>query len=98
LLYRPPLSAAATTRLAAMRDSNDGFEIARIDLQLRGPGEVLGIRQTGLLGLRVADLVRDQRLMPLVRDLADQLLRGHPDAVAGLTRRWIGEATRFGQV
>jgi ATP-dependent DNA helicase RecG len=98
LLYRPPLSAAATTRLAAMRDSNDGFEIARTDLQLRGPGEVLGIRQTGLLGLKVADLVRDQPLMPLVRDLADQLLQRHPDTVAELTRRWIGEATRYGQV
>ena len=98
LLYRPPLSAAATTRLAAMRDSNDGFEIARTDLQLRGPGEVLGIRQTGLLGLKVADLVRDQQLMPLVRELADELLRGHPETVAALTRRWIGEAARYGQV
>jgi ATP-dependent DNA helicase RecG len=75
LLYRPPLSPAATTRLAALRDSNDGFEIARTDLQLRGPGEVLGIRQTGLLALKVADLVRDQHLMPLVRALADRLLQ-----------------------
>jgi ATP-dependent DNA helicase RecG len=98
LLYRPPLSAQATTRLAAMRDSNDGFEIARTDLQLRGPGEVLGIRQTGLLGLKVADLVRDQQLMPLVRELADLLLQSHPDAVAALTRRWVGAAARYGQV
>jgi ATP-dependent DNA helicase RecG len=98
LLYRPPLSAAATTRLAAMRDTSDGFEIARTDLQLRGPGEVLGIRQTGLLGLKVADLVRDQQLMPLVRDLADQLLQAHPGAVAALIRRWVGESVRYGQV
>jgi ATP-dependent DNA helicase RecG len=98
LLYRPPLSATATTRLAAMRDSNDGFEIARTDLELRGPGEVLGIRQTGLLGLKVADLVRDQQLMPLVRELADQMLTRHPESVAALTRRWIGTATRYGQV
>jgi ATP-dependent DNA helicase RecG len=98
LLYRPPLSPAATTRLAAMRDTNDGFEIARIDLQLRGPGEVLGIRQTGLLGLKVADLMRDQPLMPLVRELADELLHGDPATVAALTRRWIGAATRYGQV
>ena len=98
LLYRPPLSATATTRLAAMRDTNDGFEIARTDLQLRGPGEVLGIRQTGLLGLKVADLVRDQQLMPLVRELADQLLQSHPDVVAALTRRWVGASTRYGQV
>jgi ATP-dependent DNA helicase RecG len=98
LLYRPPLSETATTRLAAMRDSNDGFEIARTDLQLRGPGEVLGIRQTGLLGLKVADLVRDQRLMPLVRELADRLLQAHPESVAALTRRWVGESVRYGQV
>ncbi|NGX17458.1 ATP-dependent DNA helicase RecG [Wenzhouxiangella sp. XN24] len=98
LLYRPPLSAIATTRLAAMRDTNDGFEIARTDLELRGPGEVLGIRQTGLLGLKVADLVRDQHLMPAVRELADQMLRGPTEAVAALTRRWIGAATRYGQV
>jgi ATP-dependent DNA helicase RecG len=98
LLYRPPLSAAATTRLAAMRDSNDGFEIARTDLELRGPGEVLGIRQTGLLGLKIADLVRDQHLMPLVRELADRLLQSYPDAVAALIRRWVGVATRYGQV
>jgi ATP-dependent DNA helicase RecG len=98
LLYRPPLSAQATTRLAAMRDSNDGFEIARTDLELRGPGEVLGIRQTGLLGLKVADLVRDQQLMPLVRELADLLPQAHPDAVAALTRRWVGAAARYGQV
>jgi ATP-dependent DNA helicase RecG len=98
LLYRPPLSPAATTRLAAMRDTHDGFEIARTDLELRGPGEVLGVRQTGLLALKVADLVRDQALMPLVRELADRLLQRHPDSVAALTRRWIGAATRYGQV
>ena len=98
LLYRPPLSEAATARLAAMRDTRDGFEIARIDLELRGPGEVLGIRQTGLLALRAADLARDQALLPLVRELADLLLQRHPDRVAALTRRWIGEGARYGQV
>ena len=98
LLYKPPLSPAATTRLAAMRETNDGFRIARTDLELRGPGEVLGVRQTGLLALKVADLARDAELMPLVRELADALLQKHPDAVVGLTRRWIGAATRYGQV
>jgi ATP-dependent DNA helicase RecG len=98
LLYKPPLSPAATTRLAAMRETNDGFRIARTDLELRGPGEVLGVRQTGLLALKVADLARDAELMPLVRELADVLLQRHPQAVAGLTRRWIGAATRYGQV
>jgi ATP-dependent DNA helicase RecG len=98
LLYRPPLSPAATTRLAAMRETNDGFRIARTDLELRGPGEVLGVRQTGLLSFKAADLARDEQLMPLVRELADTLLQRHPDAVAGLTRRWIGGAARYGQV
>ncbi|NHA13668.1 ATP-dependent DNA helicase RecG [Thioalkalivibrio sp. XN279] len=98
LLYKPPLSPAATTRLAAMRETNDGFRIARTDLELRGPGEVLGVRQTGLLALKVADLARDAALMPQVRELADALLQRHPETVAGLERRWIGAATRYGQV
>ena len=98
LLYKPPLSPTATTRLAAMRETNDGFRIARTDLELRGPGEVLGVRQTGLLSFKAADLGRDQALMPLVRELADALLQRHPDAVAALTTRWIGVATRYGQV
>jgi ATP-dependent DNA helicase RecG len=98
LMYKPPLSETATVRLAAMRETNDGFRIARTDLELRGPGEVLGVRQTGLLSFKAADLARDQSLMPLVRELADELLQRHPEAVAGLTRRWIGVATRYGQV
>ena len=64
LLYRGPLSELARARLAAIRDSNDGFEIAQRDLELRGPGELLGTRQTGLAQLRVADLVRDADLLP----------------------------------
>lgn len=98
LMYRAPLSAAATARLAALRRTNDGFEIARIDLELRGPGELLGVRQTGLLALKVADLVRDQQLMPLVRALADRLLEHHPEAASAIIRRWVGAAVRYGRV
>ncbi len=98
LMYHPPLSDTARARLAAMRETNDGFEIARRDLELRGPGEVLGTRQTGLLAMRVADLVRDQDMMPDVRRLADRLLDEDPEAVDALIRRWVGDSDRYGRV
>ena len=98
LMYHPPLSGAARARLAAMRETHDGFEIARRDLELRGPGEVLGTRQTGLLNMRVADLVRDQDLMPRVRKIADTLLEEHPSAARRIIQRWIGESARYGRV
>ena len=98
LMYRSPLSEAARTRLSVMRATNDGFEVARQDLELRGPGEVLGTKQTGLLNFRVADLVRDQDLMPAVRALADRLLERDPDTAQALAARWIGEGARYGRV
>ncbi len=98
LLYRPPLSPIAHSRLAVLRECNDGFEIARRDLELRGPGEVLGTRQTGEQTLRVADLLRDQDLLNAVRHTADALLRDHPDRVEPLIRRWIGGSARYGEV
>jgi ATP-dependent DNA helicase RecG len=98
LLYRPPLSETARARLAVLRECNDGFEIARRDLELRGPGEVLGTRQTGEQTLRVADLLRDQDLLNTVRYAADQLLRDAPDCVEPLIRRWIGAGARYGEV
>jgi len=98
LLYRPPLSQIAWSRLAVLRECNDGFEIARRDLELRGPGEVLGTRQTGEQTLRVADLLRDQDLLNAVRYTADALLRDHPDRVEPLIRRWIGGGARYGEV
>lgn len=98
LLYRPPLSETARARLAVLRECNDGFEIARRDLELRGPGEVLGTRQTGEQTLRVADLLRDQDLLNAVRYAADQLLRDAPDCVEPLIRRWIGAGARYGEV
>jgi len=98
LLYRAPLSQLARERLATLRDSNDGFEIARKDLELRGPGELLGTRQTGLAELRVADLIRDADLLPKVRELAEHLLRDNDVAVAPLRERWIGGAEEYGRV
>ena len=98
LLYRAPLSEMARQRLAAIRESNDGFVIASRDLELRGPGELLGTRQTGLAAMRVADLVRDADLLPAVQRAAETLLTRHPSHIAPLTRRWIGAAERFGRV
>jgi ATP-dependent DNA helicase RecG len=98
LLYRAPLSPAARARLKAIRESNDGFEIARRDLELRGPGELLGTRQTGLAQLRVADLMRDADLLPRVQAAAERLLASQPDNIAALTARWIGGGERYGRV
>lgn len=98
LLYRAPLSEQARARLAVLRDTTDGFEIARRDLELRGPGEVLGTRQTGLLSLRIADLLRDQDLLPRVERAAEQLLTQYPEHAAPLIARWLGDAGRYGEV
>jgi ATP-dependent DNA helicase RecG len=98
LLYRSPLSPLARSRLAAIRDSNDGFAIARRDLELRGAGELLGRRQTGLAQLRIADLVRDADLLDEVRSLAAALLESSPQRVAALRSRWIGEREQYGRV
>ncbi len=98
LLYHPPLGGAAQERLAVMRETNDGFEIARRDLAIRGPGEVLGTRQTGEMQFRIADLLRDQDLVPGVQALADRLLAEHPDVVAPLVRRWIGHKVQYADV
>lgn len=98
LLYRAPLSAMAKRRIGVLRNTNDGFEVAQHDLELRGPGEVLGTRQTGLMQLRVADLIRDASLAPTVQEIAAQLLNNAPDATNALIRRWIGAGSRFGRV
>jgi ATP-dependent DNA helicase RecG len=98
LLYRSPLSQMARARLAAIRDSNDGFRIARRDLELRGPGELLGRRQTGLAQLRVADLSRDADMLDEVRATAAQMLDVMPERVVALRTRWIGEREQYGRV
>ena len=98
LLYGGKLSEMARARLAAIRETNDGFVIARRDLELRGPGELLGTRQTGLAEMRVADLMRDSDLLPAVQAAAEVLLRNNSDAVQGLTRRWVGGGERYGRI
>jgi ATP-dependent DNA helicase RecG len=95
LLYHPPLGGVAQERLAVIRESTDGFEIARRDLEIRGPGEVLGTRQTGEMQFRVADLMRDQDLVPQAQALADRLLRENRNAAEPLVRRWVGQRVRY---
>ena len=85
----------ARQRLATMRETNDGFVIAEKDLELRGPGELLGTRQTGLAVFRVADLARDADLLPRVRELADRLLADSPDVADRVIARWVGGAARY---
>ena len=93
LLYRPPLTDVARERLNVLRSTNDGFVVAQKDLELRGPGEVLGTRQTGIEQLRVADLMRDADLLPDVIEISEQLLAKSPAASDALIRRWSrGEA------
>jgi ATP-dependent DNA helicase RecG len=98
LLYRAPLGALSRARLNAIRETNDGFVIAQRDLELRGPGELLGTRQTGLARMRVADLVRDHDLLPRVQQAAELILAQHPDRIEPLTTRWIGSDDKYGRI
>ncbi|MBD1550083.1 ATP-dependent DNA helicase RecG [Pseudomonas typographi] len=98
LMYHPPLSQIGRERLGIMRETNDGFVIAEKDLELRGPGEMLGTRQTGLLQFKVADLMRDADLLPSVRDAAQALLARWPGHVSPLMHRWLRHGQQYGQV
>ena len=98
LLYGTPLSQHARERLRILRQTNDGFVIAERDLQLRGPGEVLGTRQTGDINLRIADLQRDAGLLGSVQRGAATLMAEYPQAITPLIQRWLGHATRYGEV
>lgn len=95
LLYKKPLSAMARQRLDVLRKTNDGFVIAEKDLELRGPGEVLGTRQTGQLCLRIADISRDAHLLPRVQRAGAVMLRDHRDLTRQLVDRWIGEKAQY---
>tara|TARA_R110002110_G_scaffold4596_1_gene23359 strand:+ start:5852 stop:7927 length:2076 start_codon:yes stop_codon:yes gene_type:complete len=97
LMYHPPLSANGKARLQALRDSQDGFVIAEKDLEIRGPGEVLGTRQTGMMQFRLADFERDKGWIEPVREMAPGLMQ-HPQLVQALIRRWLGEKLRYGDV
>jgi ATP-dependent DNA helicase RecG len=98
LLYKPPLGRIAKERLAVLRDTNDGFVVAQRDLELRGPGEMLGTRQTGLPDYRVANLVRDAELMPQVQITAEAIRKSSTERAAAIVRRWLGDAGRYGKV
>jgi ATP-dependent DNA helicase RecG len=98
LLYHPPLSQIGRERLGIMRETCDGFIIAEKDLELRGPGEMLGTRQTGLLQFKVADLMRDADLLPAVRDAAQALQEQWPQHVSPLLERWLRHGQQYGQV
>ena len=95
LLFQPPLSRLARARIEVMRETADGFRIAERDLELRGPGELLGTRQAGQLAFRVADVVRDAHLLPSVQRIGETLLRDHPDPAERVIARWIGAAARY---
>jgi ATP-dependent DNA helicase RecG len=98
LLYKPPLSDVAKQRLQVMRETTDGFVVAQKDLELRGPGEVLGTRQTGEFALRVANLIDDADLLPTVILVSDALQRECPERVAPLVRRWIKTGVEYANV
>jgi ATP-dependent DNA helicase RecG len=97
-LFKSPLSAQGKARLGALRESSDGFLIADRDLELRGPGELMGTRQTGMTDYRVADLLLHGDLVERVRSVAALIADEYPDRVDPLIRRWMGTAERFATV
>ena len=98
LMYHAPLSQNGQQRLSVMRETTDGFVIAQKDLELRGPGEVLGTRQTGEMQLRIADLMRDQMLLPRAQEVAETLISEYPHHTDLLVRRWLGNKTQYADV
>ena len=98
LMYQPPLSEHARQRLTVLRRTVDGFEIARKDLEMRGPGELLGTRQTGIEQFRIADLMRDHQLLARVQKAARILLRDYPEQTDAIIRRWTAPTEDYAQV
>jgi ATP-dependent DNA helicase RecG len=97
LLYSSPISANGSARLKTMRETNDGFVIAEKDLELRGPGELLGTRQTGDMQLQIADLQRDAHLLPQIKQAAELLIKKYPQSVDPLIDRWLGNNQQYAQ-
>jgi ATP-dependent DNA helicase RecG len=95
LMYKSPLSKTATKRLNVLRESNDGFFIAEKDLEIRGPGEVLGTKQTGLADLKIADLARDAELIPEIQQQAYLIAKQYPDVVQALINRWLVNKEKY---
>ncbi|MDD1629723.1 MAG: ATP-dependent DNA helicase RecG [Methylococcaceae bacterium] len=98
LMYQAPLSDTARQRLGILRDSNDGFIIAEKDLELRGPGEVMGTRQTGAVHFKIADLARDADLLDNIQQTGEQIFTESPDAIQPLCDRWLGTSTDYAEV
>lgn len=98
LLYQSPLSTMAKERLSTMRETSDGFIVAQKDLDLRGPGEVLGTKQTGLIQFRIADLKRDQHLLDRIATVASELLHSNPTLADAIIHRWLGDDEKYGAV
>ncbi len=97
LMYKSPLSDTGSKRLAVMRESTDGFYIAQKDLEIRGPGELLGTRQTGEMNFKIADLLRDSELIPQARNIAKQIMQQQPDTALALITRWVGSKEIYTQ-
>ena len=97
LLYSSPISTNGSSRLKTMRETSDGFVIAEKDLELRGPGELLGTRQTGDMQLQIADLQRDAHLLPQIKQASESLIKQHPKAVDPLIDRWLGINQQYAQ-
>ncbi|RSD32793.1 ATP-dependent DNA helicase RecG [Vibrio pectenicida] len=91
LLYHSPLSKTAQKRLGVLRETNDGFVISQRDLEIRGPGELLGTKQTGIADFKIADLVRDQYLISEVQRISRHIHDNYPDSAAAIIARWLGE-------
>ena len=98
LIYQSPLSNLAKERLEIMRTTNDGFVIAEKDLELRGPGEVLGTRQAGIPDFRIANLKRDSYLLSKIQTIATQLIEKNPKNVELLIKRWLGKKHEYSNV
>ena len=98
LLYKNPLSQNGLERLRIMRETNDGFLIAEKDLEIRGPGELLGTKQTGDMGFRVAKLERDDHLLAQAHYVAGEVLKSHPEQADALLKRWLPAAPRYAYI
>jgi ATP-dependent DNA helicase RecG len=95
LLYHAPLSKTAQKRLGVLRESSDGFVIAQRDLEIRGPGELLGTKQTGLVDFKIADLLRDQHLVPEIQKMARFIFEHHNENGLAIIDRWLGKREEF---
>jgi len=98
LIYKKPLSSMAKMRLSAIRESNDGFYISEKDLELRGPGELLGTKQKGIIGLKIADIARDAHLLPKINKLCADFEENYPKQAEKLIHRWVGNQIEYRKV